>query len=441
MRAGAQSGGFSLPPVSSAVLRNGMKVYAIQRPELPLISINLVIPCGAEADPAGKGGLSNLSAEMLTLGTKKRSASQLAAEVDGLGATLSARSGWNSTSLHIFGLNEDFSHLMNLLLEISTQPAFSPEEFEQLKQRRIAALVQQKDESEIIADERFQEVLFQGTPYDHPVYGTLQSLPHLLCEESQEFYQRRLLPAGSLLVFVGDLQAEACFRWVGENFPPGNEGGRCGAGEFSAPALVGVRSILINRPDLTQSQIRLGHIGIPHTHPDYLAFEVMNYILGAGGFSSRLMQKIRSELGYTYGIRASLELRKNPGPFTVSTFTPTETTFPCAQEIFSVIKGFINQGATDQERKEAINFLTGSYPMKFETLSQVAQRIIQAEIHGLGLEYLDAYPGRVSGIALEEVTRSARRHIHPEKMLIVVVGRAEKFRRQFEQLGPVEIVE
>jgi zinc protease len=432
---------FSLPPVSSAVLPNGWKVYAIHRPELPLIRIHLVIPLGAEADPAGKAGLSDLSAEMLTLGTKKRSASQLAAEVDGLGATLSAHCGWNSSSLHVFGLSEDFSHLMDLLGELYTQPAFSPEEFAQLKKRRIAALVQQKDESQIIADERFQEVLFQGTPYDHPVYGTLRSLPPLLCEEAQEFYQRRLWPAGSLLVLVGDLQVDACFRWVEENFPPGSQGGSFGAGEFSARAPSGVRSILIDRPDLTQSQIRLGHIGIPHGHPDYLAFEVMNYILGAGGFSSRLMQKIRSELGYTYGIRASLEPRKNPGPFTISTFTPTETTFPCVQEIFAVIQSFIAQGATDQEREEAIRFLAGSYPMKFETLSQVAQRIIQAEIHGLGLEYLAVYPDRIAGIPLEEVARSARGHIHPEKMLIVVVGRTEKFRREFEQLGPAEMME
>ena len=124
MNGGAQSRVFSLPPVSSALLQNGWKVYAVQRPELPLISIHLVIACGAEADSPGKAGLSNLSAEMLTLGTKKRSASQLAAEVDGRGATLSAHSGWNSTSLHIFGLNEDFEQLMNLLLELYTQPAF-----------------------------------------------------------------------------------------------------------------------------------------------------------------------------------------------------------------------------------------------------------------------------------------------------------------------------
>jgi zinc protease len=167
----------------------------------------------------------------------------------------------------------------------------------------------------------------------------------------------------------------------------------------------------------------------------------MNYVLGGGGFSSRLMQRVRSELGYTYGINSSLETRKYPGPFTVSTFTPTETTFPCVREIFSVLQSFLEKGVTDQEREEAINFLTGGYPRKFETLSQIAQRIIQAQLHGLGLEYLSAYPERVSGVSLERISRSAREIIHPQNMLAVIVGRAENFRHQFESLGPVEIVQ
>jgi zinc protease len=442
MSAASKSRVFSLPSVSSSVLKNGLKAYFVRRPELPLASIHLVIPCGAEADPPGKAGLAHLTAEMLTLGTQKRSASQLAADVDGWGASLSASSGWNSTSLHLFGLSEDFERLMDLLLEIYTQPAFSPEEFEQLKQRRLAALVQQKDESQIIADERFQEVLFQGTPYDHTVYGSLESLPPLLCGESRDFYQRTLLPPGSLLVIVGDLAAEVCFQWAEAHFPSAVQGPQgLGPEESPLPSLSGVRIILVDRPDLTQSQIRLGHIGIAHAHTDYLAFEVMNYILGAGGFASRLMRRIRSELGYTYGIRGSLEPRKHSGPFTISTFTPTETTFPCVQEIFSVIRSFIAQGAADQELEEAVNFLTGSYPMKFETLSQVAYRIIQAELHGLGLEYLARYPEHVSAISIEDLARVAHTHLHLEKMLIVVVGRVEKFRRDFESLGPVEMKE
>src|SRR5208337_265946 len=205
MKSGARSRVFTLPKVHSSILKNGLNVYAVSWPELPLVSIHLILPCGAEADPPGRGGLADLSAEMLTRGTQKRSAMQLAAEIDGLGALFSANSGWNGTSVYISGLSEDLGRLLALLLEIYTQPVFSPEEFEQLKKRRIGQLVQQKDESPVTADERFQEILFQGTSYDHPVYGTLDSLPKLFVEEIKEFHRENFSPPGSFMVLVGDL--------------------------------------------------------------------------------------------------------------------------------------------------------------------------------------------------------------------------------------------
>ena len=441
MSAGNRSRVFSLPGVETSLLPSGLKIHAVPKRELPLVGIHLIFPYGAETDPAGKAGLTDFVAEMLTLGTQKRPAAQLAADVDALGATLSAYSGWESTALHISGLSEDWEKLMELLLETYTQPAFSSQEFDQLQRRRLAALVQQKDESPVTADERFQEILFQGTPYDHPVYGTLDSVSRLSCAEAEEFYRGRFAPEGCFLVVVGDFPVGACFRWAEANFPAATRVPPVQGKDFSPDFPARVRTIFIDRPDLTQSQIRLGHIGIQHAHPDFLPFEVMNYALGAGGFSSRLMQKIRSERGYTYGIRASLEPRKKPGPFLISTFTPTATTFPCVQEILAVVRSFIEQGATDQERSEAINFLTGSYPMKFETLSQIAQRIIQAEVNGLGLKYLAAYPGRVAAVTGEEMAHAAREHLHPEEILLLIVGRVAKFRGEFERLGPVEMRE
>jgi zinc protease len=358
--------------------------------------------------------------------------------MDGMGAILSAYAGWNVTSFQISGFSEDLERLQQLLLEIHAEPAHSAEEFEQLKKRRIGQLVQQKDESQIIADERFQQMLFQGTPYDHPTYGTLESLPKLTIEDVKEFYRRGFLAPECFLVFVGDLSVDRTSRWVEENFPSVSQK-KTEIRGFLPSSARGIRTRIINRQDLTQSQVRLGHIGIPFAHPGYIPFEVMNYILGGGGFSSRLMQKIRSELGYTYGIHSFLEPRKFPGPFTISTFTPTDITFSCVQEIGSVLQSFLEQGATVQERDEAVNFFTGSYPRRFETLSQIAQRIIQAELHGVGVEYLSSYPQRIAGVSLEEISRTTREHIHPQDLLAVIVGRAEIFRRDFESLGPVEV--
>jgi len=147
MNPGKGSRGFTVPEVKTFLLGNGLKVHAVPKPELPLLEIHFVFPFGAEADPAGKGGLADFMAEMLTLGTQKRPAAQLAADVDALGAALSAYSGWDSTALHIAGLSEDWERLMELLLEIYTQPAFAGQEFDQLQKRRMAALVQRKDES------------------------------------------------------------------------------------------------------------------------------------------------------------------------------------------------------------------------------------------------------------------------------------------------------
>jgi zinc protease len=440
MKTGSPSRKFALPPISSSFLGNGLKLYAVPLPDLPLVNIHLIVPCGAEADPVGKAGLADLSAEMLIRGTQKRSAFRLAVEMDGMGAILSAYAGWNVTSLHISGLSEDLERLLELLREIYAEPAHDPEEFEQLKQRRIGQLIQQKDESQIIADERFQQMLFQGTPYDHPAYGTLESLPKLTIEDVREFYRKSFLAPGSFLVLVGDLSLDRCLPRV-EGIFPGLGRTKPEVREFPPYSSRGIRTRIVDRPDLTQSQIRLGHMGIPFAHPAYIPFEVMNYILGGGGFSSRLMQKIRSELGYTYGIYSSLEPRKYRGPFTISTFTPTDITFPCVQEIGAVLRSFLDQGATAQEREEGVNFFTGSYPRRFETLSQIAQRIIQVELHGLGIEYLSSYPDRVNGVSLEEISRTAREQIHPQDLLTVIVGRAEDFRRAFESLGPVEVIQ
>jgi len=153
------------------------------------------------------------------------------------------------------------------------------------------------------------------------------------------------------------------------------------------------------------------------------------------------MERIRVELGYTYGIRSGLEPRKNKGPFLISTFTPTETTYACVREILEVEKKFRQEGATEEERSEAINFFVGSYPMKFETLGQIAQKVIQMEVHDLEKDYLINYPKRIANISLAEINRAAREYLHPEEMVLVIVGQAKKFRPEFEQWGEIQIID
>jgi hypothetical protein len=252
-----------------------MKIYVAPRAGLPLVSLHLIFPYGAETDPPGKAGLTDLAAEMLTLGTRRRSAAQIASEVDGLGASLSAHAGWDATALHLQGLKEDLDRLLELLREMVAEASFPEEEFAQLQQRRVATLVQQKDESQIVAGERFEEILFRGTPCDHPVYGTLKTIPSFP-GMGPGLLWLGTLSGRQLLGLAGDVDPEDCFRRLEAEF--------LGSGPPSSlsyarlkPAAAG--SELSHRssgsdpkPDSSRP------VRIPPAHPDLCPFEVMNFI-------------------------------------------------------------------------------------------------------------------------------------------------------------------
>jgi zinc protease len=339
------------------------------------------------------------------------------------------------------GLSEAFPTLMDLLGDMLLQPTFPQEEMQQSQQRRISGLIQQRDQAEVIADEIIVQRLLEGTPYDHPTYGSIASLGGLSAEDPLSFYRRLYAPKDTMLLVIGDLPPEEIAHkaedllgsWKAE-----------GESEEQPPALTRPtrrRIIAVNRPDLTQSQIRLGLLGIRRKDKDYIPFKVMNYIFGGGGFSSRLMQRIRAEKGYTYGITSSFQAGLIAGPFVTSTFTPTDTTVPVIEEILTVMKEFITEGAEAQELEAAKQFLKGSFPLKLETLGQMAGEILTLERYGIPIDYLSSYPEAIKEVTLEQVNTLAADYLLPEALTIVVVGRGDAFVERLRNLGEVEVIE
>jgi zinc protease len=321
------------------------------------------------------------------------------------------------------------------------RPTFPQEEMQQSQQRRISSLIQQRDQPEVIADEIIAQRLLEGTPYAHPTYGSIESLHRLSTGDPSAFYRRLYAPEDTVLLVIGDLtpeeittRAEALlggWKAKGEN-------------EDQAPAVTsptGRRIITVNRPDLTQSQIRVGLLGIKRKDENYIPFKVMNYIFGGGGFSSRLMQRIRAEKGYTYGITSTFQAGLIAGPFVTSTFTPTATTVPVIEEILTVMEEFVTEGARAQELAEAKQFLRGSFPLKLETLGQMAGEILQLELYGIPIDYLSSYPEAINEVTLEQVNTLASAYLLPEALTIVVVGRADAFVERLRSWGEVEVVE
>jgi len=197
---------------------------------------------------------------------------------------------------------------------------------------------------------------------------------------------------------------------------------------------------LVDRPELTQSEIRLGHLGLPRHHPDFFPVRLVNYILGGGGFSSRLMSRIRSDLGLTYGIRSRFHFRRAPGPFTVATFTPAANTAQVVGEIVEVMREVQHNGVAAQELAEAQSYYVGHFPLGLETARHLAIQVLNLDLHDLGLDYLSRYCEGIQGVTLDAARRAASSHLQPDGLVILALGPADKCRGDLEKMGPVSVL-
>ena len=376
---------FNLPKIHQATLPGGMHLLGVEYDRVPWLSLTFMAKRGAETDPLDKPGVADWTAELLSLATARRSQLQLAEDIESRGALLNARSGWDATLVNLEGLSEDFSELMATLAEVVQTPGFPEDEFSLLKERRRAELVHQRDDPREMANVRYLRLFFGDSPYGHTVPGDLRSLDNIGVADLKEFYRREFTPATATLVVVGmvafaQVQEEAARLW----------GNWTGGGPASPPytaisAPLSTPGVyLLDRPDLTQSEIRVGHLGLPRAHPDYFSLKLVNYILGEGGFSSRLMARIRSDLGFTYGIRSSFSFRRAPGPFIVSTFTPAENTAQVVKEIRTVLTEVHQNGVTDQELAEAQSFYVGHFPLGLETSRGIGRQVLSMDLYRPG---------------------------------------------------------
>ncbi|MFZ2088584.1 MAG: pitrilysin family protein [Desulfobaccales bacterium] len=431
-----------VPAIYQENLPTGLRVLGVEYQRVPWVSLTCMIKRGAETDPPGKGGSADWTADFLTLGTARRSQRQLAEDAESLGAQLQARADYDATYISLDGLAEDFPVLMQTLAEVVQTPGFPEAEFPMLKERRRAELAQTLDDPRELATRRFRRLFWGDAPYGQAVRGEPESLEALtLADLTRHYHQEFSAPVASLVV-VGmvpqsRVAEEVRRHWQGwQGGGPASQAHTAPPGHTAAPGLY-----LLDRPELTQSEIRMGHLGLPRHHPDFFPLRLVNYILGEGGFSSRLMTRIRSDLGFTYGIRSRFHFRRAPGPFNIATFTPADNTAQVVQEIVEVVRDVRQNGVTAQELSEAQSYYVGHFPQSLETARPIAQQVLNLELHDLGLDYLSRYCEKIKDVTLEAAHQAARAHLHPEALVTLVVGPAAKCQSALEQLGGVSFLE
>jgi len=434
------SSGFRLPPSLSRTLDNGVRIHVMEFRGLPLVNCNVIVEAGAAHDPKGKEGLADLTATLLRKGTATRSAMEIASEIDLLGVTLDATADPDATQLKSEFLARDADAALDLLAEILTRPAFSAEELERLRGEKIGALQAVRDDPATLAGRRFLELLYGKHPYGHPVTGWESTVSVLTQEDVTAFYRRYYVAPRIIVVAVGDFDAERMLDKLGGLFSRLPGGTAAGAAEaLPEPAAPAARAVyLVDKPESTQSQIRIGGIGINRRDPDYIPLAVANTILG-GGFTSRLVEEIRVNRGLSYGVRSRVLAQVRPGPFVISTFTKNATTHETIKVALAELEKFRREGVTAAELEKARSYLKGVFAIRNQTGAALAEALADITFHDLPADYYDVYLDRIMAVTIEDIARVAQR-LPWDRIQIVVLGAAKEVRSQLGPLGGVKDV-
>lgn len=407
------------------VAPNGLTVLVLEQHALPILQIHALIRTGSAHDPPEKPGVANLVASLLDEGTATRSAKQIANQIDFVGGTLATRAAEDFTTASARVLKKDTDLGFALLADILLGPSFPKPELERVRSQILGGILSEKDDPGTVAGKEFSQLVFAGHPYRWPVNGTEASMPNIARADVQKFYAREYLPNQTILTIVGDITVEHARAQVAKHFdawkrgdPPAHKMGQ--AAPIEKPV---VR--LIDK-DLTQATIMVGHLGISRTNPDFYAVTVMNYILGAGGFSSRLMDSIRDRQGLVYGVRSVFDTNVMPGAFAITLQTRNETANQALAALLAELKGMREGPVTDQELADAKAYLIGSFALRLDTTAKLADLLSLVEFYGLGLDYFTEYPRLIDKVAMDDVLRVAKQYLHPDRYAMVLVGNLAK---------------
>ena len=439
-RKAASTGALTLPTLHESTTSSGLQVIAAERGPLPLVSMRLVLRAGSATDPAGKHGLADFTARLLRRGTRRLTAQAIDETVEFVGASLGVGVGEDTMSIAITTQAEHFAQMMGVLGQLVREPTFPQSEVDDARERALAQFANDLDDPSVIADRAMVRALWGDHPYGHDVGGSKRTVSTFTRDDVVRFHQERMGPKVAMLVVVGAVKpervaaaAEEAFAgWVGgPDAPP------------VVPPLKKIpgagRVLVVDKPDQTQSQVRLGGPGFRMGHEDYFPATAMNIALG-GGFTSRLMNEIRVNRGLTYGVSAWFDAMNAGGAYVLSTFTKTASTREIIDVAMAEIGGVREKGLKPRELADAQTYLAGLYPLRTETNESIAGSIADTRLHGLGDDWVEKFRDRLRAVTPKQVAAAAKKYCYAEPPAVVVLGRAEAVKKLLKGLGPITVV-
>jgi zinc protease len=400
-----------------------------------------VVDAGASADPKGREGVAQLTAETLREGTDKHNGIEILEGFEKLGTSLESGADWDTAVASMTLLREHLTTGLALLAEVLTSPSFPEHEVDRLKAERLAERLQILSEPRGLADESFSRFLYApGSRYAEPIGGTSESITAIKRQDLIEFFDSRYVPDAVTMIIVGDIDTDEGLHLVDEALGKW-QGNRVSAAAATTGETRSSRALeLVAKSDAAQTELRLGHLGISRSHPDYFSVVVMNALLG-GLFSSRINLNLRERHGYTYGASSYFDWRREPGPFVISTAVQSEVSADAVRETLSEIDGMRSKEVPADELSLATSYLEGVFPIRYETTAAIASALASLATFGLPDDFYDTYRDNIRAVSPSDVLRAAQAHVHPEKLQAVVVGDPTVIKEPLEKLefGPVSV--
>lgn len=433
---------YNFPAVERAVMANGVRLVVAPMPRLPLVTVLALVDAGASTDLRGREGLAALTARTLTEGIAGLDGAALTDRFESMGTSVDAYADWDSTVMRFTVTPSQLDAAFALFCDVLRAPSFPESDVARRRDERLANLEQRLSEPRGLADQRFSGFLYgPSSRYGKPVGGTKTSVTPLDAAQVRAFHEARYAPAVTSLIFVGDITVDEAQRLAERRLGDWTVAGRPPETGVNRQREATRHAFIVDKADAPQSELRVGHVGVPRSDPKHLDIVVMNALLG-GLFSSRINLNLRERHAFTYGASSGFDWRRDAGPFVVSAAVKSEITHRAVEEILLEIDGMRAAPPSASELALATDYLAGVFPIRYESTDAVAGAIANAVIFSLPDDWFATYRERVQAVSAADVHAVANSHLDPGRLQVVAVGDATVIGESLGALpvGPVKVV-
>jgi predicted Zn-dependent peptidase len=431
-------GGVRLPEFERVTLGNGAELALMPKRDTPLVAMNVVVRGGSLADAPGREGTAALLAELMQKGAGGRDGAQFAEAIENVGGELVIGAGAESLSVGASFLARDLGLMIELASDALLRPRLTAAEFDKVRERAIQSIAAAKDaDPRALVGEYGDAWLFRGHLYGRPVGGSEESLATVTLDDLKRHYEAQVRGDRLIIAVVGDFDVadvrrrlEAAFGSVGRaqgNAPAATR----------APAVEGRRVLLVDKPGAAQTYFWLGNVGASRTDPERTAQALVNTVFG-GRFTSMLNTELRIKSGLTYGARSNFDRLAEPGAFSITSFTATESTVQALDLALATLDRLHAEGLDSATLESARTYLLGQFPPTIETNGALAGRLSDLLLYGLGPDDVNEFAARVTAVDAAAAKRTIGQAFPVSRNLaIVLVGDAARIREQVGKYGPV----